>query len=120
MQRHPELKYVMTENGGIDIETKPGAVARAVFTGKVSAIFRQDGYNTVVMVRHGSYLTIYVNLSEIYVRTGETVKPNQNIGKIFSDREDERSDTDPTSPLYRNLEASNPIRLHRRKFLQLA
>lgn len=88
VQRHPELKYVMTENGGIDIETKPGAVARAVFTGKVSAIFRQDGYNTVVMVRHGSYLTIYVNLSEIYVRTGETVKPNQNIGKIFSDRED--------------------------------
>ena len=89
VQRHPELKYVMTENGGIDIETKPGAVARAVFTGKVSAIFRQDGYNTVVMVRHGSYLTIYVNLSEIYVRTGETVKPNQNIGKIFSDREDD-------------------------------
>ena len=60
-----------------------------MFTGKVSAIFRQDGYNTVVMVRHGSYLTIYVNLSEIYVRTGETVKPNQNIGKIFSDREDD-------------------------------
>ena len=88
VQRHPELKYVMTENGGIDIETSPGAVARAVFTGKVSAIFRQDGYNTVVMVRHGAYLTIYVNLSEIYVRTGETVKPNQNIGKIFSDRED--------------------------------
>ncbi len=88
VQRHPELKYVMTENGGIDIETSQGAVARAIFAGKVSAIFRQDGYNTVVMVRHGEYLTIYVNLSEIYVRTGETVKPNQNIGKIFSDRED--------------------------------
>jgi len=88
VQRHSELKYVMTENSGIDIETSPGAVARAVFSGKVSAIFRQDGYNTVVMVRHGSYLTIYVNLSEIFVRTGETVKPNQNIGRIFSDRED--------------------------------
>ena len=23
------------------------------------------------------------------MRTGETVKPNQNIGKIFSDREDD-------------------------------
>lgn len=89
VQRHPELKYVMTENGGIDIETRPGAVARAIFGGKVSAIFRQDGYNTVVMIRHGQYLTIYVNLTEIYVRTGETVKPNQNIGKIFSDREDD-------------------------------
>lgn len=89
VQRHPELQYVMTENGGIDIETRPGAVARAIFSGKVSAIFRQDGYNTVVMIRHGQYLTIYVNLTEIYVRTGETVKPNQNIGKIFSDREDD-------------------------------
>ncbi|MGM9804168.1 MAG: peptidoglycan DD-metalloendopeptidase family protein [Muribaculaceae bacterium] len=89
VQQHPQLKYVKTENGGIDIETHKGAVARAVFAGKVSAIFRQDGFNTVVMVRHGSYLTIYVNLSEIYVHTGETVKPNQNIGKIYSDPEDD-------------------------------
>ncbi len=89
VQKHPELKYVTTDNGGIDIETSEGAVARAIFAGKVSAIFRQDGFNTVVMVRHGSYLTIYVNLSEIYVRSGEEVKPNQTIGKIFSDSEDD-------------------------------
>ncbi len=88
VQQHPELKYVTTDNGGIDIETSEGAVARAIFPGKVSAIFRQDGFNTVVMVRHGSYLTIYVNLSEIYVRSGEEVKLNQNIGKIYSDSED--------------------------------
>ena len=88
VNKHPELKYVTTDNGGIDIETQPGAVAHAIYEGKVSAIFRQEGFNTVVMIRHGSYLTIYVNLSEIYVRTGEKVKMNQNIGKIYSDRED--------------------------------
>lgn len=88
-QQHPELKYVQTDNGGIDIETSKGTNARAVFDGKVSAIFRQDGFNTVVMVRHGNYLTIYVNLSEIYVSNGETVKANQPIGKIFSDPEDD-------------------------------
>lgn len=88
-QQHPELKYVQTENGGIDIETPQGANARAVFDGKVSAVFRQDGFNTIVMVRHGNYLTIYVNLSDIYVSTGETVKANQAIGKIFSDPEDD-------------------------------
>jgi septal ring factor EnvC (AmiA/AmiB activator) len=87
-QRHPELSHVEMNNGGIDIETSPGAVARAVFYGKVSAVFRQDGFNTVVMVRHGNYLTIYVNLSEIFVHTGEIVKANQVIGKIFSDPED--------------------------------
>ena len=41
------------------------------------------------MVRHGNYLTIYVNLSEIYVSNGETVKANQNIGKIFADPNDD-------------------------------
>lgn len=84
-QPHPELKHVMTNNGGIDIEAPKGAVARTVFSGKVSAVFRQDGYNMVVMVRHGKYLTIYVNLSEIYVRVGQEVKMNQPIGKISTD-----------------------------------
>lgn len=87
--KHPELKYVQTDNNGIDIEVQAGTKARAVFDGKVSAIFRQDGFNTIVMVRHGNYLTIYVNLSEIYVSNGETVKANQPIGKIFSDPDDD-------------------------------
>lgn len=87
--KHPELKYVQTDNGGIDIEVPSGTNARAVFDGKVSAVFRQDGFNTIVMVRHGNYLTIYVNLSEIYVSNGESVKANQKIGKIFSDPEDD-------------------------------
>lgn len=87
--KHPELKYVQTENNGIDIEVQPGSKARAVFDGKVSAVFRQDGFNTIVMVRHGNYLTIYVNLSEIYVATGDAVKANQPIGKIFSDPDDD-------------------------------
>lgn len=87
--KHPELKYVQTENSGIDIEVPAGTKARAVFDGKVSAIFAQDGFNTVVMVRHGNYLTIYVNLSEIYVSNGQAVKANEPIGKIFSDPEDD-------------------------------
>ena len=87
-QKHAELKHVVTENNGIDIEVPSGTDARAVMDGKVSAIFPQDGFNTVVMVRHGAYLTIYVNLSEIYVKRGDSVKANQPIGKIFSDPDD--------------------------------
>ena len=84
-QRHPELKHVMTDNGGIDIDAPKGAEARAVFDGRVSAVFRQDGYDMVVMVRHGKYLTIYVNLSEIYVGVGDIVKAGYGIGKIATD-----------------------------------
>lgn len=87
-QRHPELKYVETDNSGIDIEVGSGAAARAIFPGKVSAIFHQPGFNTIVMVRHGNYLTIYAGLGSIAVKTGDEVKPNQTIGSVFADPDD--------------------------------
>jgi murein hydrolase activator len=85
---HPELRYVQTENSGIDILCEQGAQARAVFAGHISAIFSQDGFNTVVMVRHGEYLTIYVNLTQIFVRTGQAVTAGQALGKIYTDSDD--------------------------------
>lgn len=88
-QRHADLPYVQTDNGGIDIEVASGGTARAVFAGKVSAIFRQPGFNTIVMIRHGKYLTIYANLGDISVKTGDTVKANQTIGHVFADPDDD-------------------------------
>lgn len=88
-RQHPELPHVVTDNAGIDIEVSAGATARAVFAGKVSAIFRQPGYNTIVMVRHGRYLTIYAGLTDITVRNGQELKQGQTIGKVFADPDDE-------------------------------
>lgn len=84
-QKHPELEHVETDNPGIDIAASAGAKARTIFAGKVSGVFRQDGYNIVVMVRHGSYISIYANLSSVYVKVGDQVKANQDIGSIYSD-----------------------------------
>ena len=86
-QRHPELRHVMTDNGGIDLEAPHGAVARAVFAGKVSAVFSQPGYGMVVMVRHGHYLTIYVGLESLTVATGTEVKSGQALGTVVDDAE---------------------------------
>lgn len=88
-QKHPDLKYVETDNPGIDIETSKGANAVAVFDGHISDIFRLPGYNTIVMVRHGDYLTIYANLETISVKKGDSVKAGQVIGKVFSDPDDD-------------------------------
>lgn len=88
-QQHADLPYVQTDNGGIDIEVPAGGTARAIFAGKVSAIFRQPGFNTIVMIRHGSYITIYANLGDISVKTGDSVKANQTIGHIFADPDDD-------------------------------
>ncbi|MCF0203995.1 MAG: peptidoglycan DD-metalloendopeptidase family protein [Muribaculaceae bacterium] len=85
---HPDLPHVTLDNGGIDIEAAPGSVAKAVFAGTVSAIYRQDDTNTVVMVRHGNYLTIYVNLTQVFVRNGQQVTAGQQLGKIYSDPDD--------------------------------
>ena len=87
-QQHPDLPYVTTDSAGIDIEVPSGTSARAVFGGKVSAIFRQPGFNTIVMVRHGSYLTIYANLSDISVKNGDNLRQGQSIGRIYSDPDD--------------------------------
>ncbi len=88
-QRHPDLKYVQTNNSGIDIEVPSGGNARAVFDGKVSEIFRLPGFNNIVMVRHGSYLSIYANLSTITIKKGDTVKAGQELGRIYSDPDDD-------------------------------
>lgn len=86
-QQHQELKYVRTNNSGIDIQTTPGADARAVFNGEVTRVFVVPGYNNSVIVRHGNYLTVYSNLSQVYVKAGDKVSTRQAIGKIFSDTE---------------------------------
>lgn len=86
-QQHQELKYVRTNNSGIDIQTSPGADARAVFNGEVTRVFVVPGYNTSVIIRHGNYLTVYSNLSQVYVKAGDKVSTRQAIGKIFTDTE---------------------------------
>lgn len=86
-QKHPDLPNVVTDNPGIDIAASEGAKARSIFEGTVSGIFSQDGYNKVVMVRHGSYISIYANLSSINVRMGEKVRANQELGTIYRDPE---------------------------------
>ena len=75
----------MTDNSGIDIEVSKSTQARAVYEGTVSAIFRQDGFNNIVMVRHGAYITIYAGLGNLSVKSGDKVKTGQLLGTIFTD-----------------------------------
>lgn len=87
-QQHQELKYVRLNNNGIDLQVQPGAEARAVFNGEVTRVFVVPGYNNSVIVRHGNYLTVYANLSTVYVKAGDKVTTRQPIGRIYSDLEE--------------------------------
>ncbi len=81
------MNNVKLDNKGIDIQGHPGANARAVFNGEVSAVFPMYGLFNV-LIRHGDYITVYCNLSSVSVRQGQQVSTRQIIGKVFSDTSD--------------------------------
>ena len=81
------LRNVKLDNKGMDIQGKPGAQARAIFDGKVAAVFQLNGLFNV-LIRHGAYISVYCNLSSASVKSGDTVSTKQSIGRIFSDSSD--------------------------------
>ncbi len=82
---HPVLKNIQVKSSGIEITTQAGSEVRAVFDGEVSRVFAISGGNMAVIIRHGSFLSVYSNLKEVNVVTGQHVKTKQKIGAIFSD-----------------------------------
>jgi len=87
--KRPEgFRNVTLNSNGIDIQTTADNEAKSVFGGEVSKVFKVPGYNNSVIVRHGNYLTVYCNLSEVYVKANQKVTTGQALGKIFTDRED--------------------------------
>jgi len=82
---HPVLKGIKTKNNGIDILTNDGAIARTIYSGVVTSVMSIPNYNNVVIIRHGEYLTVYSNLEEVYVKRGDEVEIKDNIGKVYTD-----------------------------------
>lgn len=78
------LRNVKLDNKGIDIQGKPGAQARAIFDGKVAAVFQLNGLFNI-LVRHGNYISVYCNLSSAAVKQGDAVTTKQILGKVFTD-----------------------------------
>ena len=78
------LRNVKLDNKGIHIKGESGAKARSIFDGEVSAVFSFGG-TMVVMVRHGSYISVYCNLSSVSVHHGPKVSTRQVLGTIGHD-----------------------------------
>ena len=70
---------------GIDIQGNRGAQARAVYDGTVSTVFQQGKGQIGVLVRHGSYISVYCNLCATRVAKGDNVKTGDIIGDIAQD-----------------------------------
>jgi len=87
VHQHPVLDKVEVKNDGIDISTDKGSTVRAVYKGTVSGVFKVDGFENVVIIRHGDYLTVYSHLSQVSVSKGNEVTTEQKIGTAATDGE---------------------------------
>ncbi len=87
VQKHPVLKYVTENNIDIEITSSGAELVRCVFRGIVAKVFSIPGANMTVMISHGKYFTVYLNIVNVKVKQGDKVETKQEIGKVFSDGE---------------------------------
>ena len=85
MQSVAGMKNVKMNNLGIDIQGEKGAQAKVIFDGTVSTVFQQGKGQIGVLVRHGTYISVYCNLSDSKVAKGDNVKAGDIIGGIAPD-----------------------------------
>ncbi len=88
---HPIYKGVKITNNGIDISTNADSEVHAIFDGEVSMVKFILGANYFVLVRHGNFISVYLNVVDIKVKIGDKVKVNQSIGKVYTDRDSKSS-----------------------------
>lgn len=104
---HAIVKTVKTTSQGVRIKTEENAKARAVYDGEVSQVHIIPKTNLyIVFLRHGQYLSVYKNISQLSVKKGDKVKRNEFLGTIGKDI------TDGTTTLgfyiYKNNKTQNP------------
>ena len=105
--RHPVVRTTTIVNNGLRIATSKNAKAKAIFKGEVSELMKIKGAKPLVMVRHGNYITIYRNLSKVYVQKGDKLETGDEIGEVATDSEGKTTlmfsifkDSKPMNPSY--------------------
>ena len=85
VHKHPVFKYLEEENIGIEITSSGKVNARSVFQGEVARVFAIQGANMTVIVRHGKYLSVYANIINVKVKTGDKISTKHDLGDVYSD-----------------------------------
>jgi septal ring factor EnvC (AmiA/AmiB activator) len=86
-QNHPVLKGVVLQSEGVNIQTKEDAKVKSIFEGEVKAVAVMPTIGNSVIISHGEYFTVYSGLREVFVKTGQKVTTNQEIGEVLTNTE---------------------------------
>lgn len=102
INRHPTYKNVKTNNNGVDIRTTRPESVNAVFAGQVAGVQFIPGFKNTIIIKHGSYYTVYSNLETVYVKNGDNITDRQEIGQLS------KSEPDLHFEVWRGKERLNP------------
>ncbi|MEI8136064.1 MAG: peptidoglycan DD-metalloendopeptidase family protein [Bacteroidota bacterium] len=103
---HPAIKGFMMFNNGVEICVIKGTQARAVFDGEVTGIAVSPTGGKLVIIRHGEYLSVYSNLTDVLVKTGQKVSLKQPIGTVLHD--DEEGKTSMNLQIWKGQKTMDP------------
>ncbi|MBP8946726.1 MAG: peptidoglycan DD-metalloendopeptidase family protein [Bacteroidales bacterium] len=80
-QKHPVYPGITIQNNGIDYNVNTDETVKCVYDGTVSAIFSLPNQLKAVIVKHEDFLSVYSNLSTIYVKQNQKINKGTPIGK---------------------------------------
>jgi septal ring factor EnvC (AmiA/AmiB activator) len=83
LQAHPTLKGVKIDNKGINIQTPQHEKVKVIFDGEVKMVGAMGVIGNYVMITHGGYYSVYAGLKEVYVKRGDKVNANQDLGQLM-------------------------------------
>ena len=86
-QNHAVLKGIVLQNDGVNIQTRQNEKVKCVFNGEVRSVAFIPTFGSTVIIKHGEYLSVYTGLKEVYVKTGQRVTTNQEIGQVISNKD---------------------------------
>ena len=84
-QPHPIVKTTTIQSNGVRIRTSSDVEARTIFDGEVYSIIKSKNNTYIILIQHGSFFSVYKNISEIYISKGDRLKTKDPIGKIATD-----------------------------------
>jgi murein hydrolase activator len=86
-QEHPVFKNVIIDSHSITIQTKQSEKVKTVFNGEIARVAFVPLLGNTVIINHGDYFSVYAGLKEVFVKQGQKVTTNQEIGSILTNKD---------------------------------
>jgi septal ring factor EnvC (AmiA/AmiB activator) len=88
---HPILKGVKIKNDGIEISTTKDEKVTSIYEGEVTKVIAIPGANMAVIIRHGHYLSLYSNIVNVRVKSGDRIPEGYYIGDVYFSNKSENN-----------------------------